>query len=31
VLWANDKQIEETTIQSISFGQRIEEDAFKES
>ena len=31
VLWANDKQIEETTIQTISFGQRVEEDAFKES
>jgi hypothetical protein len=31
VLWANDKQIEETTIQTISFGQKVEEDAFKES
>ena len=31
VLWSNDKQIEETTIQTISFGQRVEEDAFKES
>lgn len=31
VLWANDKQIEETNIQTISFGQKIEEDAFKES
>lgn len=31
VLWANDKQIEETNIQTISFGQRVEEDVFKES
>ena len=31
VLWENDKQVEETTIQTISFGQKIEEDAFKES
>ncbi len=31
VLWSNDKQIEETSIQTISFGQRVEEDAFKES
>ncbi len=30
VLWANDKQIEETSIQTISFGQRVEEDIFKE-
>ena len=30
VLWSNDKQIEETDIQTISFGQKIEEDAFKE-
>jgi hypothetical protein len=30
VLWANGKQIEETNIQTISFGQRVEEDAFKE-
>ncbi len=30
VLWANDKQIEETNIQTISFGQRVEEDVFKE-
>ena len=31
VLWANDKQVEETNIQTISFGQKVEEDAFKES
>jgi len=31
VLWANDKQIEETNIQTISFGQKVAEDAFKES
>lgn len=31
VLWANDKQIEETNIQTISFGQKVEEDIFKES
>jgi len=31
VLWANDRQIEETNIQTISFGQRVAEDAFKES
>ena len=31
VLWANDKQIEETDIQTISFGQKVEEDMFKES
>ena len=31
VLWANDKQIEETNVQTISFGQRVEEDVFKES
>jgi hypothetical protein len=29
VLWANDKQIEETQIQTVSFGQKIEEDAFQ--
>lgn len=29
VLWANDKQIEETEIQTVSFGQRIEEDVFQ--
>lgn len=31
VLWANDKQIEETNIQTISFGQKVEETVFKES
>ncbi len=31
VLWANDKQIEETNIQTISFGQKVAEDVFKES
>lgn len=31
VLWANDKQVEETTIQTISFGQKVEEDVFNES
>ena len=31
VLWAGDKQVEETTIQTISFGQKVEEEAFKES
>jgi len=31
VLWANDKQIEETSIQTISFGQKVGEDIFKES
>ncbi len=31
VLWANDKQIEETNVQTISFGQKVQEDAFKES
>jgi hypothetical protein len=31
VLWANDKQVEETNIQTISFGQKVEEDVFKES
>ena len=29
VLWANDKQVEETQIQTVSFGQKIEEDAFQ--
>ena len=29
VLWANDKQIEETQIHTVSFGQKIEEDAFQ--
>jgi hypothetical protein len=31
VLWANDKQIEETSIQTISFGQKVGEDIFKEN
>lgn len=31
VLWANDKQIEETNVQTISFGQKVEESAFNES
>ena len=31
VLWANDKQIEETNIQTISFGQKVEEVIFNES
>ena len=31
VLWANDKQIEETNIQTISFGQKVEENVFKET
>ena len=30
VLWANDKQIEETNIQTISFGQKVEENIFNE-
>ncbi len=30
VLLSGDKQIEETTVQTISFGQRVEEDNFKE-
>ena len=30
VLWANDKQIEETEIGTITFGQKIEEEMFKE-
>jgi hypothetical protein len=29
VLWANDKQIEEVEVQTVSFGQKIEEDAFQ--
>jgi len=29
VLWANDKQIEEIEVQTVSFGQKIEEDAFQ--
>ncbi len=31
VLWSGDKQIEETNVQTISFGQKVEEDIFKES
>ncbi len=31
VLWANDKQVEETNIQTISFGQKVEEGIFNES
>lgn len=31
VLWAGDKQVEETNIQTVSFGQKVEEEAFKES
>jgi hypothetical protein len=31
VLWANDKQVEETSIQTISFGQKVGEDIFRES
>jgi hypothetical protein len=31
VLWADDKQVEETSIQTISFGQKVGEDIFKES
>ena len=31
ILWANDKQVEETTVQTISFGQRVEENVFNES
>ena len=31
VLWADDKQVEETTVQTISFGQKVEEDIFKET
>lgn len=29
VLWANDKQIEETQIQTISFGQKVEDTIFQ--
>ena len=31
VLWAGDKQVEETNIQTISFGQKVEENIFNES
>ncbi|HXG86073.1 MAG TPA: hypothetical protein VNI84_18785 [Pyrinomonadaceae bacterium] len=30
VLWANDKQIEETEVQTITFGQKVEENIFQE-
>lgn len=29
VLWANDKQIEETEVQTITFGQKVEENIFQ--
>ncbi len=28
VLWANDKEVEETTVGTVTFGQKIEEDLF---
>ncbi|MDQ6787242.1 MAG: hypothetical protein M3033_10580 [Acidobacteriota bacterium] len=31
VLWANDKQIEETEVQTITFGQKVEENIFQGS
>ena len=31
ILWANDKQVEETDVQTITFGQKVEENIFKES
>lgn len=31
VLWANDKQVEETEILTITFGQKVEEDMFQTS
>jgi hypothetical protein len=31
VLWANDREVEETRILTITFGQRIEEDMFQAS
>jgi hypothetical protein len=31
VLWANDKQVEETEIQTITFGQKVEENIFQAS
>jgi len=31
VLWANDKQVEETNVLTISFGQKVEEVIFNES
>lgn len=30
VLWANDKQIEETQVQTITFGQKVEDTMFQE-
>lgn len=30
VLWANDKQVEETEVQTITFGQKVEENIFRE-
>jgi len=30
VLWANDKQVEETEVQTITFGQKVEENIFQE-
>jgi hypothetical protein len=30
VLWANDKQIEETNVQTVTFGQKLEESIFQE-
>ena len=29
VLWANDKQVEETEVQTITFGQKVEENIFQ--
>jgi len=31
VLWANDKQVEETQVQTITFGQKVEDYLFQES
>lgn len=31
ILWADGKQIEETTVQTITFGQRVQEDLFQGS
>jgi len=31
ILWANDKQVEETRIQTITFGQKVEENIFQAS
>jgi type II secretory pathway pseudopilin PulG len=30
VLWANDRQVEETSVQTITFGQKVDEDLFRE-